>query len=64
MNIVTKETPSLRKPPEVPALVMAARERVLNQKRCSSPFDKSKFKKKLNETAPLKLDPSAFPVRL
>ena len=27
MNIVTKTNPVLRKPPEVPALVIAARER-------------------------------------
>ena len=55
MNIVTKETQSLRKPPEVPALVMAARERAgqLGYVRGPSPFDnKNRFKKNVNETGP------------
>ena len=57
MNIVTKEGHSMRRPPEVPALVVAARERAgklkHNQNQGPSPFETSKFRANLNETAPM-----------
>ena len=57
----------MRRPPEVPALVMAARERAGQLKfvRGPSPFEKSRFKKGLNDAGPnLQIESGAFPIRL